>query len=128
MIFLNCSTPSYANQQQKHRKNNQMKIKNQINKAIIQAAVSMLQPFIPELTPTKLIDALQNYSETNESTAKSESKIPKLYTVAEVMKILGVSKPTIYRMFKDGRLNKIEVSENTTRISSTDLEKIINPK
>ncbi len=104
-----------------------MKVKSQINSAIIQAAVSMLQPFVTELTPTKLIDALQSYSDDGNSNAETTAKeaIPKLYTIAEVMKILKVSKPTIYRMFKDGRLNKIKVSENTTRISSTDLENLL---
>ena len=103
-----------------------MKIKNKINQQIIQAATAMLQPFVPELTPTKLIDALQSFSEDNDPLAKKEDKIPKLYTVAEVMKILGVSKPTIYRMFDNGRLKKIKVNENTTRISSTDLEKLLS--
>ncbi|UDQ99429.1 helix-turn-helix domain-containing protein [Lentisphaerota bacterium WC36G] len=103
-----------------------MKIKNQINSAIIQAATAMLQPFIPELTPTKLIDALQSFSTEASTEIENSNTIPKLYTVAEVMKILGVSKPTIYRMFKNGKLKKIEINENTTRISSADLEKILN--
>lgn len=46
-----------------------MKIKNGISPAILVAATSMLQQYIPDLTPTNLVAALKAF-ETADETAK----------------------------------------------------------
>ena len=39
-----------------------MKVKNQIPQSIITAAVAMLSQFVPDISPTRLIAALQEYN------------------------------------------------------------------
>ena len=98
-----------------------MNVKNQISPAIINAAVAMLTPYIPDLTPTNLISALQGYEGTKVSL---DDRPQKPYTVAEAMKLLSVSKPTIYRMFEDRTLRKIKV-RGTTRIPAEDVNRLL---
>ena len=97
-----------------------MKVNGKINQSIISAATGLLKEFVEELTPTKLIAAIENYSEVP---ANAEPK-SELLTIAETMDFLKLSKPTIYRMFEDGTLTKIKVGRST-RISFQEIQTII---
>lgn len=99
-----------------------MKITNRISPAIIAAAVGMLLPSIPELSPTKLIAAIEAYDIQTPQQEKFKHEKP--LTVAEAMELLSVSKPTIYRLFEDGTLTKLKV-RNGTRIPAEDIEKLL---
>lgn len=99
-----------------------MKIRNKINQEVIVAATSLLANFIPELTPTKLIAALETF-ESEAQTTKQRPESP--YTITEACKLLQVSKPTIYKMFLDGTLTRIKV-RNSTRIPASEIHSIIN--
>ena len=68
-----------------------MKIKNGISPAILVAATSMLQQYIPDLTPTNLVAALKAF-ETADETAKrmKRQSVEKPYTCNEVCELLGV--------------------------------------
>ncbi len=48
-------------------------------------------------------------------------------TVAEAAILLRVSKPTIYRLIKDGEINAVQFSERTTRIKRSEIDKLFNP-
>ena len=69
-----------------------MKIKNGISPAILVAATSMLQQYIPDLTPTNLVAALKAF-ETADETAKrmTRQSVEKPYTCNEVCELLGVT-------------------------------------
>ena len=99
-----------------------MKIRNSIKKEIIAAAVGMLSPFVEDLTPTKLIAALEAFEGDN---AKSAEHLEKPLTVAEACKLLSISKPTIYKMFRDGTLKKVKV-RNSTRIPAAEIKRLLN--
>jgi excisionase family DNA binding protein len=45
-------------------------------------------------------------------------------TVKETAKLLGVSKSTLYRLIKNGALNAGNLSERTTRIKRTEIDKL----
>lgn len=47
-------------------------------------------------------------------------------TVADVAKLLGISKATIYRLIKDGDLNAVSFSKRTTRIKRSEIDKLFN--
>jgi excisionase family DNA binding protein len=47
-------------------------------------------------------------------------------TVADVVKLLGISKATIYRLIKDGDLKAVRFSERTTRIKRSEIDKLFN--
>lgn len=94
-----------------------MKIKNGISPAILVAATSMLQQYIPDLTPTNLVAALKAF-ETADETAKrmTRQSVEKPYTCNEVCELLGVSRSTVGKYLKEGRLRGTRLSPRVTRI------------
>lgn len=94
-----------------------MKIKNGISPAILVAATSMLQQYIPDLTPTNLVAALKAF-ETADETAKrmKRQSVEKPYTCNEVCELLGVSRSTVGKYLKEGRLRWVRLSPRVTRI------------
>lgn len=98
-----------------------MKVKNQIPPSIITAAVGILNPFVPDITASKLIAALQDYA-SSKSTLDERPQKP--YTVREVTKILMISKPTVYRMFEDGTLTRLKI-RNSTRIPAKEINQLL---
>ena len=99
-----------------------MIIKNKINIEIISAIVGMLKPFVPGISPTNFIAALQEYDSNKDPIDKRPQKP---YSVAEAMEILGVSKPCIYKMFNEGMLTKLKI-RRATRIPASEVNKLIN--
>ena len=97
-----------------------MKVKNQINSAIISAVVAMLNPFVTDLTPANLIAALQKY----DSSAATDERPQKPYTVSEAARLLKVSRPTLYRLFEDGILTKLKI-RNATRIPASEVNRLM---
>lgn len=95
-----------------------MKIKNGISPAILVAATSMLQQYIPDLTPTKLVAALKAFETAPDETAKrmTRQSVEKPYTCNEVCELLGVSRSTVGRYLKEGRLRWVRLSPRVTRI------------
>ena len=47
---------------------------------------------------------------------------PLLLSMSEAARILGVSRPTMWRMIKSGRLRRVEIMPGTFRMSRMDLE------
>lgn len=95
-----------------------MKIKKGVSPAILVAATSMLQQYIPDLTPTNLVAALKAFETTPDETAKRVTRqgVEKPYTCNEVCELLGVSRPTVWRYLKEGRLRGIHISQRVVRI------------
>lgn len=50
----------------------------------------------------------------------------KYLTVKETAKLLGVSKSTLYKLIKNGDLKAGNLSERTTRIERTEIDKLFN--
>lgn len=98
-----------------------MKISNKINTTIIAAIVGMLKFYVPDISPTRLLAALQEY-DSNKNPIDERPQKP--YTVAETMNILGVSKPCVYQLFKDGTLTKLKI-RSSTRIPASEVNKLI---
>lgn len=95
-----------------------MKIKNGISPAILVAATSMLQQYIPDLTPTNLVAALKAFETAPDETAKrmTRQSVEKPYTCNEVCELLGVTRSTVGRYLKEGRLRGVRLSPRVTRI------------
>lgn len=102
-----------------------MKIKDQINPSIITAAVTLLSPSIPDLSPTRLIAALQTYDSEGKEQDAVNARPRQPYTVAEVCKLFRISKPTVYRMAERGELTLLKLGRST-RIPAEDIEKLLN--
>ena len=50
---------------------------------------------------------------------------PLLLGMGAAAKYLGVSRPTLWRMLRDGRLKKVEVLPNSFRMYQRDLERFV---
>jgi excisionase family DNA binding protein len=104
-----------------------MKIKNQINQSIITAAVAMLSPFIPDLSPTRLIAALQTYDSEGKEQDILNARPRQPYTVAEVCKLFRISKPTVYSLAEKGDLTLLKIGRST-RIPADEVDALLNTR
>lgn len=102
-----------------------MKIKSNISSAIISATVGMLQPFIPDLTPTRLVKALETFEDDSRKVSKPH--LQKMLTIAEVCKLLQCSRPSIYRLFESGELTKVKVG-GLTRVPAREVDHFLEGK
>lgn len=102
-----------------------MKISNTIPKAVILAAVSLLSPFIKNITATNLINALQEYDNENDKKTETETRLQRPYTISEAMTTFQLSKPSIFKLIRTGKLTRIKLG-SATRITAASVEKLIN--
>jgi excisionase family DNA binding protein len=104
-----------------------MKINNSLNQSIIAAAANLLSPFIPGLSPTRLIAALQTYDCEGKEQDAVNARPRQPYTVDEVCKLFRVSRPSIYRMAKEGELRLIKIGRST-RIPAEEVDALLNAR
>jgi excisionase family DNA binding protein len=98
-----------------------MKIRNSIKKEIIAAAVGMLSPFVEDLTPTKLVAALEAF-DGNKETINPRPEKP--YTIQDVQELLGISRPTVYRLFKKNQFSRLKIGR-ATRIPAHEVRALL---
>ena len=98
-----------------------MEIQDRISPQIIAASVNLLQPFVPELTPTNLIAALKEH----QATQTTAPKLEKPMTRQEVAKLLGVSLLTVSRYLNAGKLRRIQLSGRSVRVDAASFRKLI---
>lgn len=79
-----------------------MKIKSTIPPALIASATVLLQEYIPELSPTSLIEALQQYGDNDRRSFKMVSF--QGISCREAAEILGCSSGTIVNYLRNGQL------------------------
>lgn len=87
-----------------------MNINQKINPQIIAAVVGMLQPYVPELTPSSLIKALEGYQ------GDKLNEVNKPLTRAEAAALLSVSLNTVNRYLNEGKLRRIQLTARNVRI------------
>ena len=102
-----------------------MKIKNTLPQSIIVAAVAMLSPFIPDLSPTRLIAALQSYDSEAKEQDNVNARPRQSLTLKDACFILRLSRPTIYRMNKRGEIKLLKIG-NSTRISAQEIDRLLS--
>lgn len=101
-----------------------MKVKDSLNTAIVSAAVAMLQSFIPELTPVRLIAALKQYDFEGYEQTEHNARPRQPYTLKEACQLLQISRPTIYRMAKRGELTLTKIG-CSTRICAEEVDRLL---
>lgn len=101
-----------------------MEIKTGMPSAILTAATTMLQQYVPDLTPKSLVSALKVY--VPGETLQLHTNAPeKPYTRKEVCSLLGISLMTLHRLMKDGVLRKINISKNIVRIDPASVRNLL---
>ena len=87
-----------------------MQIKAQIAPSVLTAAVGLLLPYIPELSPQSLIDAIKSHD------AAQQKPLEKQMTRKEAADILGVRIETVSRYIKAGTLKAAKIGKRAVRI------------
>ena len=101
-----------------------MKVRDSINPAIVSAAVAMLQAFVPDLSPTRLIAALQAYDSEGKEQEAINARPRQPLKLSEASKLLTISRPTIYRMAKRGELTLTKIG-CSTRICAEEVDRLL---
>ena len=95
-----------------------MRTKNNNSSETLNAATAMLASYIPGLSATVLMKALETYNEDKETAAPKQSSRPeKPYTRQQASDLLGVSLPTIDRYMANGTLKRIRYTTHSVRIT-----------
>jgi excisionase family DNA binding protein len=76
-------------------------------------------------------EALEKIDAILEGTAKNDNQLPadrRLLNMTEAAEVLNLSRPTIWRMCRDGELEFIEIREGTRRVPSQAITDFLNRK
>jgi excisionase family DNA binding protein len=76
-------------------------------------------------------EALEKIDAILEGTAKNDNQLPtdrRLLNMTEAAEVLHLSRPTIWRMCRDGELEFIEIREGTRRVPSQAITDFLNRK
>ena len=92
-----------------------------IPSATASAAVAVLQPYYPGLSPEGLIEALKNLN----ATPKSPKTKP--LTRRQVAELLQISIASVNRRMKDGTLRAFKVGQRAVRIDPASVEALMQP-
>ena len=96
----------------------------EIPSGIIQAAVGLLLPYIPNISSDNLKKALETINNPNTATEK-DPRPQKPYTRKGAAEMLGVSLPTIDRYLASGHLTRVRYSARAIRISAESVHKLM---
>lgn len=99
-----------------------MNLKDNVPPAVLTAAVGLLAPFAPDLSPRSLVAAIKAYKA--DPTADPD-RIERPMTRQEVAALLGCTLQTISRMMNDGRLKRIRLSATSVRIDPDSLRALL---
>lgn len=90
--------------------------------AVLSAAVAILQPYIPELSPHNLIEALKNHNPDEPKQAVKKQPL----TRQEVAQLLQISLNTVNRYLNQGKLRRVQLSSHAVRISPESVDTLLN--
>lgn len=100
-----------------------MQIKN-IDPPMLNAAVSILGAYVPDLSATALVEAIQNYNSPTEGARPIERPI----TRKDAAELLGVSLNTVNRYLNQGRLKRIRITDRSVRIAASSVRTLLEGK
>ena len=99
-----------------------MELRNTVTPAVLTAAVGLLAPFAPDLSPRSLVAAIKAYKA--DPTA-DPNRIEKPLTRREVAALLGCSLQTINAHLNAGRLRRIRLTAKSVRIDAQSLRDLL---
>ena len=102
-----------------------MRTTTKIPSEILNAATALLASYIPDLSATVLMKALETYNEDKEAAAKQSSRPEKPYTRQQATELLGVALPTIDRYMANGTLKRIRYSAHSVRITQESVHQLM---
>ena len=100
-----------------------MQIRQKLTPAVLAAATGLLQPFVPELSPQSLVEALQKY-ETGERPAAGAPEKP--LTRQDAAALLSCSLNSVNRYMNAGLLRRVKIGPRTVRIDPASVRALLN--
>ena len=101
-----------------------MQLRDTITPSVLSAAVGLLQPYAPDLSPSALVKAIKAYQSTA-GTADPTGLAARPLTRRQVAETLGISLQSVSRMMNDGRLRRIVLSKKSVRIDPDSLRALL---
>ena len=101
-----------------------MQLRDTITPSVLSAAVGLLQPYAPDLSPSALVKAIKAYKA--DGAADTTAKAEKPMTRKEVAALLGISLQSVSRMMNDGRLRRIVLSAKSVRIDAASVNDLLD--
>ena len=98
-----------------------MQIRQRVTPAVLAAATGLLQPFVPELSPQSLVEALRGH-EPGDRPAPMEKQMSRRQAAA----LLGVSIPTVDRYMRDGILRRVKIGKRLVRIDPASVRALLD--
>ena len=98
-----------------------MILSRKLTPEVLAAVTGILTPYCPELSPTDLVAAIQNFK-----TEKKPQGLQKSLTYKEFAALAGLSLPTVHRMSKNGLLKTVKIGPRLVRIPAVEVERILN--
>ena len=95
--------------------------KHTVPEHIVSTAVSVLQPYCPDLSPAGLIEALKRIDQPPRPVAPPRKPL----TRRQVAEILQISIASINRRIKDGTLRAFKISPRLVRIDPASVEALM---
>ena len=99
-----------------------MQLRDTITPSVLSAAVGLLQPYAPDLSPSALVKAIKAYKA--DPTADPD-RIEKPLTRRQVAALLGCSLQTINSHLNAGRLRRIKLTAKSVRIDPDSLRALL---
>ncbi|MDQ0287982.1 helix-turn-helix transcriptional regulator [Oligosphaera ethanolica] len=100
-----------------------MQLRDNITPSVLTAAVGLLAPFAPDLSPRSLVAAIKAYKA--DPTADPTGLAARPLTRRQVAETLGISLQSVSRMMNDGRLRRIVLSAKSVRIDPDSLRALL---
>ena len=104
-------------------------------------AKTLTTRFCSHLCNSRAYKAKKRSEKLNQTKENTNSSLPipstsllhtiqdkQILTVDEVAKLLRLSKATVYRIIKEGKLNSVKFSERNTRIYRSEIDRLFNQK
>ena len=96
-----------------------MQVRTNINPAILTAVTAMLQPYVPDLSPKSLVQALE--AEGSGPALKADKPL----TRREAATLLSVSLNTINRYMNAGLIRRIQMGKRLVRIDAKSVRELM---
>lgn len=103
-----------------------MQLKDSITPSVLNAAVGLLQPYAPDLSPRALVKAIKSYQENDAPATPDDAKIERPLTRKEVAELLGCTTATVNRYMNLGKLRRIKLSTTSVRIDAASVRNLLN--
>ena len=102
-----------------------MQLRDTITPSVLSAAVGLLQPYAPDLSPSALVKAIKAYKADGAATPANAVRFDAPITRQEAAKLLNCTLQTISRYMNVGKLKRIRLSATSVRVDAASVRALL---